>query len=178
MGKLGIDKQILKELMSRDLTLEELTCLFGDVQKYCANLVSLRMISSLDSGEFGINCPVCAGKNKKILTRDMTTLEEIYTIFDKRKNAKRTEDSYVRYDDSKGRGSPDDWKKAAQSLLESTMDKSEYLKVLGLKENPKTLKELRQQYLYLIKKEHPDKGGSSKKATQVIEAYKILKKLF
>lgn len=177
MGKLSLEKKVLTHLLDKDSSKDELTKVFGEVTLALDNLIRLKVVKVVDE-VCSISCPVGSGKNKKFLTRSSTSLQEILKLFDKRKSSNMAFSSYTTYDDSQGRGSSASWKRASQFLLGGAIESSVYLKILGFKTHPETLGELRKKYLKLIKMEHPDVGGDSKKAEKIINAYQILKKTY
>lgn len=80
---------------------------------------------------------------------------------------------------SKKRGSKEEWILLANRLkaqLSTSNNIDKQLKIMGLKKMPKDLSELKKIRKVLMFKNHPDKGGSQAKTTNINLAFEILKK--
>jgi len=85
---------------------------------------------------------------------------------------------YKTYDDSKGRGSVNDWRSKFQERMgreqaETIVKDDNPLTIMGFTSLP-TLAELKKQYRELMIKNHPDMGGDVKKCQKIIAAYTLL----
>ena len=85
---------------------------------------------------------------------------------------------YKTYDDSKGRGSVEEWssifdEKMSSSDAHRLMKKENPLEVFGFISMP-TMSELRREYRKLVMEHHPDKGGDPIYCKKIIAAYTIL----
>lgn len=87
---------------------------------------------------------------------------------------------YKRYDESQGRGSVDQWRKAFNTRMgyneaQGIVKDQDPLAVLGLDSEP-TEVELRALYGRLMLVHHPDRGGDAVKCKLIIAAYTIVLK--
>jgi hypothetical protein len=78
---------------------------------------------------------------------------------------------YKTYDDSNGRGNPDQWRETFSSL---TVKNENWHGVLGLEESA-SWESIKAAYRRLVMEKHPDLGGSEKEFHQIQEAYEALK---
>ena len=91
-------------------------------------------------------------------------------------------DGYKTYDDSQGRGNVHEWRTAWDHMTgdqaRDIIQNKDPLAVLGFTQLPATEKELNLRYYKLIQIHHPDHGGTTAKAKDIIAAYTILKERF
>lgn len=85
---------------------------------------------------------------------------------------------YKTYDDSKGRGSVEEWRNFFNEKMSSSdalnlIKKEDPLKILGLDSTP-TMHELKEVYRKLVMIHHPDRGGDPVYCKKVIAAFAIL----
>lgn len=86
---------------------------------------------------------------------------------------------YKTYDTSQGHGSQEEWSVAWESMTggqaaEVLSEQSRSpLAILGFLITP-TVSELKTRYRELILKHHPDQGGDSKMAREIIAAYTVV----
>lgn len=86
--------------------------------------------------------------------------------------------SKLKYKKAAGRGNPESWARAAQSIMERMqgIGINEHIEALGLSEMPEDMKTLTKARNDAIRKAHPDLGGSHEDATKINQAYATLKK--
>jgi hypothetical protein len=87
--------------------------------------------------------------------------------------------AYRHYDPEKqGYGSPDQWEAIAEALfgkVRVTGVFAKYFNILGLDAMPEDLLHLTQAFRRAMFRAHPDHGGTSAAARDVLEAYQVLK---
>lgn len=127
-----------------------------------------RIIGRGDENKYKI---VAVKRAKKGLATEPLTIDEVYSMFTKRKNAARVFASYETHEGE--RGSEEEWKRVA-GLLSKTGSQESLLKTLGLKDMPKTKAALSKAWKKAMLKAHPDKGGDTKQAQKINAAYQEL----
>lgn len=89
--------------------------------------------------------------------------------------------AYEHYDPSvEGYGNAEEWARIAEELFGKApptrrFTKNDWLTILGINYMPKTLDELKTVFRKAMMKAHPDHGGTSEAARDVLEAYARIK---
>jgi bifunctional non-homologous end joining protein LigD len=92
----------------------------------------------------------------------------------KKKKSNFNMNKYKTHDGEKG--SPEQWREAAKVIF--NVNNENCLTTLGLNSVPSSKEELKKQYIKLIAKAHPDKGGTEEDAARINAAYKFALTLF
>jgi ATP-dependent DNA ligase len=104
---------------------------------------------------------------------DLEIIKPQKFVYQKKKRKKMI---YPTYDDSKGRGNPEIWRKAVEQII--NRQSSNLLEILNLTAMPKTIGELKLAWKKVISENHPDHGGTTEKAQKINDAYSELKKQY